>query len=219
MSRKGQCVDVHGLHVDGKRPRRLCRVQNEYQTVTAAERPHLLRRHQRTAHIAAVEHHHSLCLRPQQLLRLLHAQAAVRAAGDAVEGHAPARQLDHRPHHGVVLHGGHQHVVAAAQQTLQQHVQALGDVLGEHHVAAVGAVKQAGQPLPRVQHLLLRLIRLVVAAAADVAAAVLHIAAHGLRHALRLGKAGAGVVQIDALHGYPSLFLPFILPSIYLEIK
>lgn len=123
---------------------------------------------------------------------------------DPVEGDAPAGQLGQGTHDGVVLHGGHQHMVPGPQQALQQDVQAFGDVLGERHASAVRPVEQAAQLLAGAQHRLLRLIRPLIAAPADVAAAAGDIVEHGLGHLGRLGEAGAGVVQINRLHMGPS---------------
>ena len=202
---------MHGRHVDGQHARRLGGIQYEFQAVGMAESPNLRRRQHRAADVAGMQHHNSPRVIPQQSRHGRRIQRTVPSARDTVKGHAPALQLGQRPHDGVVLYGGHQHMVSGAQKALQQHVQALRNIAGKCHVPAVRAVEQRCQPLPGLQHQLLRLIRLVIAAAVDVAAALLYILIDRLRYAFRLGKAGAGVVQIDPLHGFMLLFPYFLL--------
>ena len=206
MAGEGQGVDVHGLHVDGQDARRLGGVQEESQAVGMAEGPHLSGGQHRAADVAGVEHHHGTGIGPQQALHSGGVQRAVRRAGDAVEGDALCLKLGQGPHDGVVLHGGDHHMVSGLQKALQEDIQALGDVAGEHHVPAVGAAEQLRQQLAGVQHRLLRLIGLVITAAVDVAATVADIMVHRLRRAGRFGKAGAGIVQIDPLHDSGLLF-------------
>ena len=221
MAGKGQGVDVHGLHVDGQYARRLCGIQYEFQAVGMAEGSHLSGEQHRAADVAGVEHHHGAGIGPQQTLHGGGVQRTVRRAGNAVKGDALCLKLGQRPHDGIVLHGGDQHMVPGLQKALQQYVQAFGNIAGKHHVPAIGAVEQLRQQLAGMQHRLLRLIGFVIAAAVDVAAAVADIMVHRLRHAGRFGKACTGIVQIDPFHASALLFpLLFIsLPHIYWKIK
>ena len=214
MPRKCQRVNMHGLHINGKNARRLGRIQNETQTMRMTKRSHCLYRHQRSADITGMKHHHGTGVLPQQSVHGGSLQRAVCPTGDPVKRNALFCQLGQRPHDCVMLHGRDQHMVARLQKTFQQHVQTLGNITGKDHVAAVRAVKQFRQLQAGVQYSFLSLIRFVIAAAIDVAAAVFHIMIYGLCHALCLGKAGAGIVKIDALHesttsfvGYPIIYL------------
>ena len=152
------------------------------------------------------------CPGPDGTLKRVRLQDAHGIGREDAQGNLPrGGQVVQGAHDGVVLHGGHQHMVSGAQKALQQHVQALRNIAGKCHVPAVRAVEQRCQPLPGLQHQLLRLIRLIIAAAVDVAAALLYILIDRLRYAFRLGKAGAGVVQIDPLHVFMLLFPYFLL--------
>ena len=207
MAGEGQGVDVHGLHVDGPHACGLGAVHEEFQPVGPAEVPRLLNGQQRAADVAGVGHHHCPGLRRQTGFHGLRPQRPRPVAGDAGERAACLRQLRQGPHDGVVLHGGHQHMVPRPQKALQQHVEALRHVFGEDHIAAVRPVEQLAQQLPGLVHDLLHLIGAVVAAPVDVDTRLRHIAVHRLRHPGRLGKGGAGVVQIDLFHKVPLLGL------------
>ena len=172
MPRKSQRVNMHGLHINGKNTGRLGRIQNETQTMRMTKRSHRFHRYQRSADITGVKHHHSAGVLPQQSVHSGNIQRAVCHTGDPVKRNALFCQLGQRPHNGVMLHGRDQHMVARLQKAFQQHVQALGNIAGKDHVTAVRPVKQFRQLLAGTQHSFLSLIRFVIAAAVDVAAAV-----------------------------------------------
>ena len=66
MPRKSQRVNMHGLHINGKNTGRLGRIQNETQAMRMTKRSHRFHRHQRSADITGVKHHHRTGILPQQ---------------------------------------------------------------------------------------------------------------------------------------------------------
>ncbi len=202
---EGQGVDVHVPHVDGPDAGGLGGIHEKAQAVGRAELPHLPQRQQRPTHVAGVGHDHGPGAGGQAAGEGLDPQTPVLCAGDPGKGDASALQLHQRPHDGVVLHSGHQHMVTGLEEALQQDVQTLGDVFGKDHVLAVLPAEQLAQHLPGLVYGLLHAVGPLVTAPVDVAARLRQKAIHGVRHGPGLGKGGAGIVQIDASHASSSL--------------
>ena len=154
----------------------------------------------------------------QKILHRIRNQRPIRAAGDAVKAHADGFQLPQRAHDGVVLHRGHQHMVARMEKSFEKHVEARCDVRRKDHAARVLAVKERAELLPRLEDELFCAVGSLIAPARDIAAAGGHIPVNSLRHARGLWEAGAGVVEIDGRHTNPS-FVFLIVPTIYQECK
>ena len=92
-------------------------------------------------------------------------------------------------------------MIPRVQKALDEQVQAFGHIFCEDHVFAVRPVEQLAQKLAGLEHLFLGVIGGLVAAPVDVAAPVGHVIEHRPGHLRRLGKAGGGIVQINARHG------------------
>ena len=207
MPGEGEGVDVQLLHIERQDACALRTVDDEAQAVLLAEAADLCKRLHCAADVAGVRHDDSLGVGAYELRQRVQAQCALCVAGDAAEGDGVSRRvvrrelcadLLERAHDGVMLHGGNKHMVAAAQQSLDDEVQAFGDILRKNYIFAVLSTKKFAEQLAR------RIDKVFAAggtcAAADVGACVRNILVNGVSNHLRLGKGGAGIIEINLLH-------------------
>ena len=207
MSGEGEGVDVQLLHIERQDACALRTVDDEVQAVLLAEVANLLKRLHCAADVAGVRHDDGLGVGAHKLRQSVQAQCAFCVAGNAAEGDGVSRRvvcrklcadLPERTHDGVMLHSGNKHMVAAAQQSLDDDVQAFSDILRKNYIFTVLCAEKIAEQLAR------RVDEAFATggagAAADVGACVCDILVNGVSNHLRLGEGGAGIVEINLLH-------------------
>src|SRR5699024_7399321 len=118
VSRHDQCGEAKALKIHLDMPRRLRGVEREGDAALAADLANRLRSLYPAPDFGAVAHHYEAGVALYHAGQGFEAQAALRVAGDALKGDALALQLHQGAHDGVVLHRGHEAVVARAEQAL-----------------------------------------------------------------------------------------------------
>ena len=207
MPGEGEGVDVQLLHIERQDACALRTVDDEAQAVLLAEAADLCERLHCAADVAGVRHDDGLGVGAHKLRQSVQAQCALCVAGDAAEGdgirlRVVSRELCadllERTHDSVMLHSGNEHMVAATQQSLDDDVQAFGDILCKNYIFTVLCAEKIAEQLAR------RVDEVFAAggagAAADVGACVCDILVNGVSNHLRLGEGGAGIVEINLLH-------------------
>ena len=207
MPGEGERVNVQLLHIERQNACALRTVDDEAQAMLLAEAADLCERLHCTADVARVRHDDGLGVGAYELRQSVQAQCALCVAGDAAEGDGVSwrvvsrelcADLLERTHDGVVLHSRNKHMVAAAQQSLDDDVQAFGDILRKNYIFAILCAEKFAEQLAR------RVDEVFAAggagAAADIGACVRDILVNGVSNHLRLGEGGAGIVEINLLH-------------------
>ena len=142
MSGKGQGVDIPRGKIHRENTGRLCGIQNKTNAMLFAQFAHFFGRHQCTANIGSMQHHHRFGVGTEHALQLVQAKASVGIAGDALQKHAILLQLHQGTHHSIMLHGRGQHMISGTQKALQQYVQRCRNAGIQHHILCLRRIEQ-----------------------------------------------------------------------------
>ena len=152
-------------------------IQNEGNTCFCADFSHCFRILHRAADIAAVGHDDKLRIGTDQRPYIFGIHQTFPVALNPVEFH-PGK-LQQGTHHGIVLHGADDAVVAGLQQTLDNHIQSGGSAGGQDHMGgSFWKMEEFCQTFPQQQGNKPRILSSAVNAAVDGGTHRIHIFFH-----------------------------------------
>lgn len=197
---EAESVNAVARHIDIEHSGALCAVQKKEDALLPAETPERLYGLYCTVDIGGMGADEQTGVRSFQRGKRGKLHPSVPICWNPAELDALLRELRQRTHHGVVLHRGHQCMVARMEQPLQQEIQRHGDILSEDYILRIVAVEETAEPLSTGKDGILCLISALIAAAIDVAADLCKIAVYAVGEHRRLRKGSRGIVQIAFFH-------------------
>ena len=135
-------IDLLALHVNGKRSRRLGRVQHKKQPMGAAERPYPLHIQHIAGEIRAVGTDHYLGIGPQQTFKRIIVQPALPVRRDKVHLRPRRPQAVQRPEHRVVVPVGGDHMIPRPQKAVKRRIEGLGGIDGKAYPLRCGSTQK-----------------------------------------------------------------------------
>ena len=200
MSGEAQHIDVHFLHIDRDRARRLRSIDHQQSAVRVRHFTDAGNIEHVSDQIRGVRADHGLGVRPEQFLHILVPDIALFVRRNEIHRRAARLQVVQRPQHGIVLEIGRNDMVARRNQPVECDIERLGRVRGEHDMVRPRTAEQLRQPCAGVEHHARGRQRHAMRAARGISGGEYRVFDR-LGHFGRLVQRGRCVIQID--HGVP----------------